>query len=62
MKSPDTHTYLSVQDAASRIGVHPKTIRRWIKAGHLTAYQVGPRLIRINPADLDAVVIAKGAA
>ena len=56
MSTPDTHRYLSVQQAAERVGVHPKTVRRWIAAGHLTAYRVGPRLIRVNPDDLDAMV------
>jgi excisionase family DNA binding protein len=36
------------QQAADFFGVDPKTIRRWIAAGHLTAFRVGPRLIRVD--------------
>jgi excisionase family DNA binding protein len=30
------------------IGVDEKTVRRWISQGRLTAYRVGPRLIRVD--------------
>jgi excisionase family DNA binding protein len=56
MKTTDTHTYLTVEGAAERVGVSSKTIRRWIKAGHLRAYRVGPKFLRIDPADLAAVI------
>ena len=44
---------LSVEDAAALEGVSPRTIRRRIADGSLPAVRLGPRLIRINPADLD---------
>ncbi|WP_286278796.1 helix-turn-helix domain-containing protein [Naasia aerilata] len=44
---------MSVQDAANRLAVSTKTIRRWIASGDLDARRVGPRLIRIDAASLD---------
>lgn len=38
----------TIKAAAEYLGVDPKTIRRWISQGRLTAYRVGPRLIRID--------------
>jgi excisionase family DNA binding protein len=46
---------VGISDAAQHAGVCPKTIRRWIAAGDLPAYRVGPRLIKIDLADLDAM-------
>lgn len=51
---PDPTT-LNVPEAAARLGVDAKTIRRMITRGDLPARRVGPRLIRIRVADLDAV-------
>ncbi len=52
--SPDP-TDLSVAEAALRLGVDSKTIRRMIARGDLPARRIGPRLIRIRVADIDAV-------
>jgi len=46
---------LTVADAATRLGVDHKTIRRMITRGDLPARRVGPRLIRIRTVDLDAI-------
>lgn len=40
--------------AAERVGVSLPTIRRAIASGALTAYRLGPRLVRVRAADLDA--------
>ncbi|MGB3229584.1 MAG: helix-turn-helix domain-containing protein [Mycobacterium sp.] len=42
----------TIKAAAEHLGVDPKTVRRWISQGRLTAYRVGPRLIRIDRASL----------
>jgi len=47
--------WLSIADAADRLGVSTKTIRRYIAAGTIRAERVGPRLIRIDVASLDAL-------
>jgi excisionase family DNA binding protein len=46
---------LGITAAASYCDVDPRTIRRWIAAGSLRAVRVGPRLIKISIADLDAL-------
>lgn len=48
--------YESIQNGANRVGVSTRTLRRWIAAGQLTAHRAGPKLIRIDSADLDAVL------
>ncbi len=46
----------SVHTAAEYLGVADRTIRRYIAAGLLTGYRAGPRLIRVDRAELDALV------
>ncbi|WP_407928998.1 helix-turn-helix domain-containing protein [Aestuariimicrobium ganziense] len=41
----------TVQSAARRLGVCPKTVRRMISDGRLPAYRLGPRMLRLDPAD-----------
>jgi excisionase family DNA binding protein len=50
-KHPD---FVSVEKAAEALSVSTKTIRSHIKSGKLPAYEVGPKLIRINVLDLRA--------
>ncbi|PKZ64368.1 helix-turn-helix domain-containing protein [Gordonia terrae] len=52
--------YFTVQEAADRIGVCTKTIRRYIGAGRLKAERVGPRRIRIARHDLDGLLVPMG--
>ncbi|GAB3225525.1 helix-turn-helix domain-containing protein [Mycolicibacterium hippocampi] len=40
-------------EAACEAHVHPNSVYRWIKSGHLRAWRVGPRLLRV---DLDEVL------
>ena len=44
---------LTIGEAAAVVGVHPSTIRRRIEKGTLTAFRVGPRLIRVRRSDLE---------
>ena len=48
--------YESVGEAAARVGVSTKTVRRWIASGQLPGYRIGPRLLRINPDDVDRML------
>lgn len=46
----------SIQHAAEYLGVAEKTIRRMIARGDLTGYRAGPRLIRVDLNELDAML------
>jgi excisionase family DNA binding protein len=46
----------SIAAAAERLGVCTKTVRRWIAEGRLTGYRVGPTLIRLDAAEVDALL------
>ena len=48
----------SIPNAAEYIGVSTKTIRRYIAAGRAVGYRAGPRLIRVDLNDLDAMLRA----
>ena len=47
---------LTIESAADMLAVHPRTIRRYIDAGDLPAYRLGPRQIRVKRADVDALL------
>ena len=46
--------YESVGEAAARVST--KTVRRWIASGQLAGYRMGPRLLRVDPDDVDAML------
>jgi excisionase family DNA binding protein len=48
--------YYTVAEAARTLRVHRTTILRWIVAGRLRAYRVGPKSVRIMESDLGAAV------
>jgi len=43
---------ITLEQVAELRGVSTKTVRRWVAAGWLPAYRTGPRLLRVDPADL----------
>lgn len=51
--SPSSRRLVSIADAAEYADVHPATIRRYISSGRLTGYRVGPRLVKIDLAELN---------
>jgi excisionase family DNA binding protein len=42
----------TIKQTAEYFGNDPKTIRRWIAQGYLTAHRVGPKLIRVDRASI----------
>jgi excisionase family DNA binding protein len=53
---------IGLPDAADRCGVHYRTLRRWIADGRINAVRVGPKLLKIDVADLDAFLQPTGGA
>lgn len=51
-----TRRWLSQAEAADYLGITDRTLRRMIAAGKLRAYRLGPRLLRIDLDDLDALL------
>jgi len=45
-------TLVSPQEAADRLGVSTRTVRRRIADGSIIGYRVGPRLIRVDVAQV----------
>lgn len=44
---------VSIGDAAELCGVSTKTIRRYIARGELSGFRLGPRLIRVDLAEVE---------
>lgn len=42
----------TIEAAARSLGVSARTIRRYIAQGALTGYRLGPRLVRVDPAEV----------
>lgn len=47
---------LTIAEAAERLHVSTKTIRRYIASGRLTGYRVGTHLIRLNPSEVERLL------
>lgn len=46
---------ISLQDAADLLGVSTDTVRRRIADGSLDAYRIGPRLLRVDKTQVEAL-------
>lgn len=46
---------VSLTEAADRYGVSTKTLRRRIAEGAITGHRLGPRIIRVDVRELDAL-------
>jgi excisionase family DNA binding protein len=56
---PPPRRLASITEAAEYVGVSPKTLRRYIASGRITGYRTGPRLIRVDLTELDAVLLQR---
>lgn len=52
---------VSLPEAAKIANVCPRTLRRYIAAGRLAGYRVGPRLVKVDLADVEALLRPIGA-
>lgn len=55
-RSKAPNQFVSLEQAALYLDVTIKTLRRRIADGSLPAYRLGPRLVRVSLADLDALL------
>jgi len=47
-------TWLSISEAAEQLGVHPRTLRRYIRDGKLGVLRLSPQVVRIRAEDIEA--------
>jgi excisionase family DNA binding protein len=47
----------SLSSAAERTGLSIRTLRRRVASGQLAAYRSGPRVIRVDPDDVDRLMV-----
>lgn len=57
MANPSRGKVESLAHAAERTDVSIKTLRRMISAGKLPAYRFGTRILRVDPDDVDRLLV-----
>lgn len=53
METTVTKDWLSIDEAAEVIGVHPRTVRRYIRDNRLPVSRVSTQVVRIRRSDID---------
>jgi len=48
---------VSISEAAAYLRLSPQSIDGWIRAGHIRAYRVGPKTIRLRRSDVEALIV-----
>lgn len=57
MNQKHRREFESLAEAAERTGLSIKTLRRRIASGMLAAYRSGPRVLRVDPDDVDRMMV-----
>lgn len=55
-KAAPTRSFTTIEAEAERLAVNPRTLRRMIARGELTAYRFGDRMIRLDSHEVDAML------
>lgn len=56
MPTSATTRYISIGEAAEYLSVTDRTVRNFIAQGRLNGYRIGPRTIRVDRAEVDALL------
>jgi excisionase family DNA binding protein len=56
MSATADRDFFTVAEAAKLLEVSTATVWRWINAGRLSSYRIGPKAVRIKRADLEEVI------
>lgn len=49
--------YTTIKETADRLGVSGMTIRRMVARGELSAYRIGPRVLRLDADEVDRLAV-----
>lgn len=52
-----TAPLLTIHDVAERLNVSERTVRAWVAAGRLAVVRLGPRCVRIEPDEVERLVM-----
>ncbi|MBC7286543.1 MAG: diguanylate cyclase [Armatimonadetes bacterium] len=56
LPSQEPDEWLTIEQAARKLGLSKETLRRWIKAGKLPLHRLGPRRVRVRASEVYALV------
>ena len=46
-------SWVSIAQAAEHLGIHPRTLRRYIRDGRFTVMRLSAQVVRIRPEDIE---------
>jgi excisionase family DNA binding protein len=50
---------MTVYEAGEHFQVSHQTIRRWMREGRITVYRFGPRMVRLDPDEMERELMRK---
>lgn len=53
MSTADTDTWMPIAKAAGLLGVHPRTLRRYIRDKRIPVYRLSNQVVLIRPEDIE---------
>jgi hypothetical protein len=48
----EQRAFLRAKPLAKQIDIHPKTLKNWARAGHISQYVIGRRTVLYDPAEV----------
>jgi excisionase family DNA binding protein len=59
---PPPERRITINDAAARLGMTGRSVRRYLAEGRLNFWRIGGRAIRLDSAEVDALLVRGGGA